>query len=52
MPTLSHTSPLLYYRYTKMTTELGVSCQIVGDDLLVTNPTLSLIHISEPTRPC
>jgi enolase len=25
--------------YTKMTTELGVSCQIVGDDLLVTNPT-------------
>ena len=22
-----------------MTTELGVSCQIVGDDLLVTNPT-------------
>ena len=26
-------------RYTKMTAELGVSCQIVGDDLLVTNPT-------------
>jgi enolase len=25
--------------YTKMTAELGVSCQIVGDDLLVTNPT-------------
>merc|ERR1711935_596657 len=25
--------------YTKMTTELGTSCQIVGDDLLVTNPT-------------
>ena len=25
--------------YTKMTAELGVPCQIVGDDLLVTNPT-------------
>jgi len=25
--------------YTKMTAELGASCQIVGDDLLVTNPT-------------
>ena len=26
-------------RYTKMTAELGGPCQIVGDDLLVTNPT-------------
>ena len=37
-PALQHQPRRAWHRYTKMTTDLGGACQIVGDDLLVTNP--------------
>lgn len=35
-----------WVHYAKMTEEIGEQVQIVGDDLLVTNPTVSILFVS------